>query len=63
MHKALLVIHTMIRAGQTDNVLGFLSGSSNDLLKLRHIANGHNDGASFVPPEANQSVALSNLEP
>ncbi|KAG8822596.1 hypothetical protein FRC17_009507 [Serendipita sp. 399] len=44
IHKALLVIHTMIRMGHTDNVLTFLSGSNNDVLKLRHIANGQNDG-------------------
>lgn len=62
MHKALLVIHTMIRAGQTDNALGFLSGSSNDVLKLRHIANGHNDGALFVPPKANRAAFLLNFE-
>ncbi|KAG8808351.1 hypothetical protein FRC18_005075 [Serendipita sp. 400] len=44
IHKALLVLHTMIRMGHTDNVLSFLSSSSNDVLKLRHITNGHNDG-------------------
>ncbi|CCA67480.1 hypothetical protein PIIN_01309 [Serendipita indica DSM 11827] len=41
VHKALLVIHTMIRTGHTDNVLGFLSSSSNDVLKLRHIYDGN----------------------
>ncbi|EJD43849.1 ANTH-domain-containing protein [Auricularia subglabra TFB-10046 SS5] len=40
--KALLVLHTMIRNGQTDNVLGYLA--RHDELHLRNIATGHQDG-------------------
>ncbi|PVG04714.1 ANTH-domain-containing protein [Serendipita vermifera] len=48
IHKALLVIHTMIRTGHTDNVLGFLSSSSNDVLRLRHLSTGRADGISLT---------------
>jgi hypothetical protein len=40
--KALLVLHTMIRNGATDNVLSYLSGS--DVLRLRNITAGNWDG-------------------
>ena len=36
--KALIVLHTMIRNGSTDNVLSYLSSSS-DVLKLHNISN------------------------
>jgi hypothetical protein len=40
--KALIVIHTMIRNGSTDNVLSYLSSS--DVLRLRNIASGNWEG-------------------
>lgn len=42
--KALIVLHTMIRNGATDNVLSYLSSS--DILRLRNISAGHWEGAS-----------------
>ena len=44
--KALLVLHTMIRNGATDNVLSYLSSS--DVLRLKNISAGaHWEGALF----------------
>ncbi|KZV91520.1 ANTH-domain-containing protein [Exidia glandulosa HHB12029] len=43
--KALLVLHTMMRNGQTDNVLSYLARS--DELHLRNIAGGHWDGKAL----------------
>jgi len=40
--KALIVLHTMIRAGATDNVLGYLSSSNT--LKLRDISSANWEG-------------------
>jgi len=40
--KALIVLHTMIRAGATDNVLGYLSSSN--ILKLRDISSANWEG-------------------
>ncbi|KAI0675937.1 ANTH domain-containing protein [Trametes maxima] len=40
--KALIVLHTMIRNGATDNVLQYLSAS--DVLKLRNVSNGTWEG-------------------
>ncbi|KAJ7812037.1 ANTH domain-containing protein [Mycena olivaceomarginata] len=40
--KALIVLHTMIRNGSTDNVLGYLSGSQ--VLRLSNVSNGNWDG-------------------
>lgn len=43
MFKALIVLHTMIRNGATDNVLSYLSSS--DVLRLKNISGGHWEGA------------------
>ena len=40
--KALIVLHTMIRNGATDNVLTYLS--SEDVLKLRNVSAGQWEG-------------------
>ncbi|KAI0769149.1 ANTH domain-containing protein [Trametes elegans] len=40
--KALIVLHTMIRNGATDNVLQYLSSS--DVLKLRNVSTGNWEG-------------------
>ncbi|KAG8871396.1 hypothetical protein FRB97_008727 [Tulasnella sp. 331] len=40
--KALIVLHTMIRNGATDNVLGYLSQL--DVLRLRNVSNGQWEG-------------------
>ncbi|KAF8518979.1 ANTH domain-containing protein [Hysterangium stoloniferum] len=40
--KALIVLHTMIRNGATDNVLSYLS--SGDVLRLRNVADGQWEG-------------------
>lgn len=40
--KGLIVLHTMIRTGNTENVLGFLAHS--DPLRLQNVANGHWEG-------------------
>lgn len=40
--KALIVLHTMIRNGATDNVLSYLS--SGDVLRLRNVATGQWEG-------------------
>ena len=40
--KALIVLHTMIRNGATDNVLSYLSSS--EVLRLRSISSGNWDG-------------------
>ncbi|KAF8316773.1 ANTH-domain-containing protein, partial [Clavulina sp. PMI_390] len=42
--KALIVLHTMIRTGNTDNVLGYLSAS--DILRLQNVAGSHWEGYS-----------------
>jgi hypothetical protein len=42
--KALIVLHTMIRNGSTDNVLGYLSGSQ--VLRLSNVSTGSWEGAS-----------------
>ncbi|KZP01731.1 ANTH-domain-containing protein [Calocera viscosa TUFC12733] len=41
--KALIVLHTMMRNGSTDNVLSYLSQES-DILKLRNVAQGQWEG-------------------
>ncbi|THH28110.1 hypothetical protein EUX98_g6073 [Antrodiella citrinella] len=51
--KAVIVLHTMIRNGATDNVLGYLSSS--DVLKLRNISAGHWEG--YAAPQNLQSYA------
>ncbi|ELU43547.1 beta-xylosidase [Rhizoctonia solani AG-1 IA] len=40
--KALIVLHSIIRQGQTDNVLKYLASS--DVLRLRNVSNGQWDG-------------------
>ncbi|KAG9013744.1 hypothetical protein FRB90_005749 [Tulasnella sp. 427] len=45
--KALIVLHTMIRNGATDNVLNHLSQS--DMLRLRNVGNGQWEG--YTPPQ------------
>jgi len=42
--KALIVLHTMIRNGATDNVLSYLSSS--EVLRLRNVAAVNWEGAS-----------------
>lgn len=42
--KALIVLHTMIRNGSTDNVLSYLSSA--DVLRLRNVSAGNWDGLS-----------------
>ncbi|KAI0630701.1 ANTH domain-containing protein [Trametes polyzona] len=51
--KALLVLHTMIRNGATDNVLQYLSSS--DVLKLRNVSSGNWEG--YAAPENLQNYA------
>ncbi|KAF7310065.1 ENTH domain-containing protein [Mycena indigotica] len=51
--KALIVLHTMIRNGSTDNVLGYLSGSS--VLRLHNVSAGNWDG--YSAPENLQHYA------
>lgn len=46
VYKALIVLHTMIRNGATDNVLSYLS--SEDVLRLKAVSNGHWEGVLFV---------------
>jgi hypothetical protein len=45
--KALIVLHTMIRNGSTDNVLGYIAKS--DILRLNNVANGHWEGEIIFP--------------
>ncbi|KAL0067241.1 hypothetical protein AAF712_005811 [Marasmius tenuissimus] len=52
--KALIVLHTMIRSGATDNVLSYLSSS--EVLRLRNISTGNWDG--YTPPQNLQHYAL-----
>ncbi|KAH0582772.1 hypothetical protein H2248_010683 [Termitomyces sp. 'cryptogamus'] len=51
--KALIVLHTMIRNGATDNVLGYLSNS--DVLRLRNVSAGSWEG--YAVPENLQHYA------
>ncbi|KAG6864849.1 hypothetical protein C0991_006790 [Blastosporella zonata] len=51
--KALIVLHTMIRNGATDNVLGYLSNS--DVLRLRNVSGGSWEG--YAAPENLQNYA------
>ncbi|KAJ7625652.1 ANTH domain-containing protein [Roridomyces roridus] len=51
--KALIVLHTMIRNGSTDNVLGYLSGSS--VLRLNNVSTGSWEG--YTAPENLQHYA------
>lgn len=52
--KALLVLHTMIRNGATDNILTHLSQS--DVLKLRNVYSGNWEGQILCCPGALASV-------
>ncbi|KAJ7117548.1 ANTH domain-containing protein, partial [Mycena epipterygia] len=51
--KALIVLHTMIRNGSTDNVLGYLSGSQ--VLRLSNVSTGSWEG--YQAPENLQHYA------
>ncbi|KAJ8473464.1 hypothetical protein ONZ51_g7857 [Trametes cubensis] len=51
--KALIVLHTMIRNGATDNVLQYLSSS--DVLKLRNVSSGSWEG--YNAPQNLQNYA------
>ncbi|KAJ7180987.1 ANTH domain-containing protein, partial [Mycena filopes] len=51
--KALIVLHTMIRNGSTDNVLGYLSGSQ--VLRLSNVSTGSWEG--YRAPENLQHYA------
>ncbi|KAJ3516945.1 hypothetical protein NLJ89_g814 [Agrocybe chaxingu] len=52
--KALIVLHTMIRNGATDNVLSYLSSS--DVLRLRNVSAGNWEG--YAAPQNLQAYAL-----
>ncbi|KAL5536803.1 hypothetical protein ACEPAF_626 [Sanghuangporus sanghuang] len=52
--KALIVLHTMIRNGATDNVLSALA--SDDILRLRSVTAGHWDG--YDTPKNLQNYAI-----
>ncbi|KAF8909303.1 ANTH domain-containing protein [Gymnopilus junonius] len=52
--KALIVLHTMIRNGATDNVLSYLSSS--EVLRLRNISANNWDG--YAAPQNLQNYAL-----
>ncbi|KAH9479529.1 ENTH domain-containing protein C19F8.03c [Psilocybe cubensis] len=52
--KALIVLHTMIRNGATDNVLSYLSSS--EILRLRNITAGNWEG--YAAPQNLQNYAL-----
>ncbi|PFH51967.1 hypothetical protein AMATHDRAFT_58213 [Amanita thiersii Skay4041] len=52
--KALIVLHTMIRNGSTDNVLNYLSSS--DVLRLRNVSAGSWDG--YAAPRNLQHYAI-----
>ncbi|KAF9006012.1 ANTH domain-containing protein [Cyathus striatus] len=45
--KALIVLHTMIRNGATDNVLSYLTQA--DVLKLKNVSSGNWEGVVFCP--------------
>ncbi|KAI0730938.1 ANTH domain-containing protein [Earliella scabrosa] len=51
--KALIVLHTIIRNGSTDNVLQYLSSS--DVLKLRNVSSGNWEG--YQAPQNLQNYA------
>ncbi|KAF9269064.1 ANTH-domain-containing protein [Marasmius fiardii PR-910] len=52
--KALIVLHTMMRNGATDNVLSYLSSS--EVLRLRNVTAGNWDG--YAAPQNLQHYAL-----
>ncbi|GLB41870.1 putative ANTH domain containing protein [Lyophyllum shimeji] len=52
--KALIVLHTMIRNGATDNILGYLS--STDVLRLHNVSAGNWEG--YAAPENIQNYAI-----
>ena len=45
--KALIVLHTMIRNGHTDNILNYIASS--DTLRLRQVSNGERHGERSYP--------------
>ena len=50
--KALIVLHTMIRNGATDNVLTYLS--TDDVLKLKNVSTGQWEGAHVFVVDAEE---------
>ncbi|KAG9128264.1 hypothetical protein FRC07_002223, partial [Ceratobasidium sp. 392] len=52
--KALIVLHTIVRQGQTDNVLKYLASS--DVLRLRNVSNGQWDG--YIAPQNLSNYAM-----
>ncbi|KAH9015647.1 hypothetical protein EDB84DRAFT_1567625 [Lactarius hengduanensis] len=54
MFKALIVLHTMVWNGATDNVLQYLSSS--DVLRLKNVSGGQWEG--YNPPKNLQHYAL-----
>ncbi|KAG9001497.1 hypothetical protein FRB94_006561 [Tulasnella sp. JGI-2019a] len=54
--KALIVLHTMVRNGATDNVLGYLSQM--DVLRLRNVSNGQWEGYTTPQNLANYAHYL-----
>ncbi|KAI5118683.1 hypothetical protein M0805_003620 [Coniferiporia weirii] len=56
--KALIVLHTMIRNGATDNVLTYLS--SEDVLRLRSVSTGHWEGYDTPKNLQNYSIYLDS---
>ncbi|KAJ7098730.1 ANTH domain-containing protein [Mycena belliarum] len=52
--KALIVLHTMVRNGSTDNVLGYLGGSQ--VLRLSNVSAGNWEG--YTTPENLQHYAV-----
>lgn len=56
--KALIVLHTMIRNGATDNILAYLSSS--DVLKLRNVSSGNWEGEPRHNPRVNHPL---NFDP
>lgn len=57
--KALVVLHTMIRNGHTDNILNCIASS--DILRLRHVANGERHGERSYPITLRVGVAQPGL--
>jgi hypothetical protein len=57
--KALIVLHTMIRNGHTDNVLNHIASS--DILRLRHVANGERHGERSYPITFPARITQSSL--
>ena len=57
--KALIVLHTMIRNGHTDNILNYIASS--DTLRLRQVANGERHGERSYPIILRASITQPSL--